>query len=65
MNNVVGSDKAVLIAGIMLGYEIDVANWITQEIGDMATSTNTVLAFPCQLTQIFLEMRVLDLLNID
>lgn len=32
--NMLGPDKASLVVGIMVGYEIDVANWIAREIQD-------------------------------
>lgn len=40
-----GSDKAALIVRIMLGYGIEVAKWIDQDIRDKVTSTDTMLAF--------------------
>lgn len=46
LDNIVGPDKATLIACIMSGYEIDIAKWIAHEIRDRATSIDTVLAFP-------------------
>lgn len=49
----------------MLGYKIYVAKWIAREIRDRETRTDTVLAFPYLVTQIFLEARVPELPDID
>lgn len=54
-NNIVVSDKSALIAGIILGYEIDVDKWISWDIRDREMSTNMMITFPCLLTQYMRE----------
>ncbi|KAF3624125.1 hypothetical protein FXO37_31516 [Capsicum annuum] len=64
-NNVLSLDKAALVAGIMVVYEIDVAKWIARKTRDRATSTNKVMAFLCLLTQICLNAGVQELPDVD
>lgn len=60
-----GPYKVALTAGIMSGNEIDVAKWIAQEIRDKKTSTDTVLAFPFLLIQIYLDVGLQKLAGFD
>lgn len=60
-----GPNKEAFIASIISGYEIDVSKLIAHEIRYKATITNLVMAFPCLLTQIFLEAGVPELLDIN
>lgn len=48
--NILSSYKAELVDGIMVGYEIYIANIIVREIRDQATSTKTSLTFSYLLT---------------
>lgn len=52
-------DQAFLIAGIIEGYELDVAKIIVRDIHDRPVSTDTNMAFLWLLTWICLDMGVL------
>lgn len=44
-DNVLSLDHAALVAGIMAGYDIDMAKLIAREIYNQEVSTDIVLAF--------------------
>lgn len=57
---------ATLVVGLMVGYKLDVSQFITREIWDRTVGTeNEILAFPYLLTYIFLDARVTKLLEIN
>lgn len=60
-----GPGKVALVEGIMLGYKIDVAKWISQEISDRTMSTNMAIAFSCLLLKICIDAGVAQLSRID
>lgn len=51
-----GMNKAALITGIISGHAINMAKWIAREIKYRVTSTNTMMAFPFLLIQIFINV---------
>ncbi|KAF3684980.1 hypothetical protein FXO38_00027 [Capsicum annuum] len=65
LDNVVGPDKASLIVGKISSYENDIAKWIAQEIRDRSNITNTILAFPFLLIQIYLDAGVQEFPGIN
>lgn len=54
-------DRAIQITGIMEGYDLGIAKWIERDICDWEVRTDTALAFPCLLTQIFLDEKVIEI----
>lgn len=58
--------KVALIAGLMVGYEFDVAQFISREILEQAVGgEKVILASSCLLTKIFLKVGVPELPDID
>lgn len=49
-DNVHNLVRVSLIAGIMEGYDFDVARFISREIQDQVVGTDVILAVPCLLT---------------
>lgn len=45
-NNILSPNRALLVAGIIEGYEINIAKIISGKIYDRAISTDTILEFP-------------------
>lgn len=58
--------RAVLVLGAIAVYEFDVSQFISRELWDRAVRREKlVLAFPCLITQIFLEAGVPKLPTIN
>lgn len=56
---------AALIVGLVVEYHFDMTQFIAIDIYNREVGTNLILAFPCILTQIYLEIGMLELLDID
>lgn len=54
-DNVLSPDRASVVVGIMVGYDIDVSKIMDREIRDWVVNTDTTLTFSSLLTQIFQE----------
>lgn len=60
-DNVFSPDNVSLVAGIRVGYDIDVAQLIFREICGQSVRTDTVLAFTCCLRHLCLGARVQEI----
>lgn len=64
--NILSLDRVTLVAGIIEGYEINVARIISlEEIHDRAIRTDTTLEFPFLLTQLCLNREVPEIPGVD
>lgn len=57
-DNMLNSDRATLVVGIIKGYEIEISKIISWEIRDRMVNMNISLAFPSLLTQLCLDQGV-------
>lgn len=63
-DNVLSPFWVTLIAWIMKGYDLDVAQFIFREINDRAIGTDTVLTFPCLLMQMCINAGVSEIYEV-
>lgn len=64
-DNILSPNRVALVAGIVEGYDIDIAKIISWEISDKYVSTDTSSAFLCLLKHMCLDDRVSMLSNVD
>lgn len=65
-DNILNLVWTILLAGLMVGYEFDIVQFIFREICGRALGVDKViLAFPCLAPQICLEVRVPELSDVD